>query len=203
MSEQAQQLWQQYRAFPRAIQWALAAAVVLLLFLFWDSFIRSIGDEWSLQADRIQADVRKVRDSRQLEEQFDRMKGAIVAIGPVELPGNEKQTSDALSTAINKILADYPEIEKQNYGEVPGERLGKNALVGIMGPGEVGRKITSEFEFESSPETATRIIADLERNPDIEAVSEVRISRTDNRKVAVKLKIEAWVIGRDTKSSRA
>src|SRR5690554_1920825 len=97
MNEQAQQLWQQYRALPRALQWALAAAVVLVLFLFWDSFIRPIGDEWSMQADRIQANVRKVRDSRMLEEQFNRMKNTIVAIGPVEIPSTEKQTSDAVN----------------------------------------------------------------------------------------------------------
>lgn len=201
MNEQAQQLWQRYRAFPRAIQWAIAAGIAIVVFVIWNDYIKSIGDGWALQADKIQQQVRTVRDSRNLADKFEQLEDAIVSIGPVEVPGNEKQTTDAINRIVNDIIRTYrSDITKESLNRGTGDRLRKGALFGIIGPGEVGQKLSAEFEFESTPETAMKILAELERNPDIEAVTEARISKLTNRRVSVKLKIEAWVVARDSKT---
>ena len=201
MNEQFIQLWQKYRAFPRAVQWAVAAAIVILVFVIWNDYIKAIGDRWAMQADTIQQQVKTVRDSRALVTQFEQMKPAIMTIGQVEPPSTEKQTSDALNTIKDKIIEKYrSDITKESFQRTAGDRIRKGALFGIIGPGEIGQKLSGEFEFESTPETATKIIAELEKNPDVEAVSEVRITKIGNRRISVKLKIEAWVVGRDTKA---
>lgn len=199
MSEQFEQLWQRFRGFPRAIQWALIAGVGILLFVVWNDYIKVIGDEWALEAERIERRARQVREAAALEDRFQSMDDAIVSLGPVDVPGDEKQAADALNRIVNELIDEYRnDISKENFQRLAGDRLRKGSLAGIIGAGDVGRKLAGELEFVSSPETAIAILSKLESSPEVESVTEVRVTKTGNRKVNVKFKIESWVVGRDT-----
>ncbi len=199
MAEQFEQLWQRFRAFPRAIQWALIAGVCILVFVIWNDYIKAIGDEWALAADRIERQVAEVRNSVALEDDFESMKDTIRGLGPVHVPASEQAATTALNDVVNNLLKEYRNsITNQQFNRAAGDRLRKGSLHGIIGAQQVGKKLTGELEFDAPPEIATAILAKLESSPDIESVTEVRFTKLGGREVGVKLKLEAWVVVRDT-----
>lgn len=200
MSQQTQQLWQQFRQYPRALQWAIIAAFGIVLFLIWNDYIFALGQDWKLKGDAIISQVHEVRDAERLEARFRSIRDSIRSLGPVEVPSEEKQAAAAFDAVVNSLISDKyaSEISGENFSKTRGDRLRKGSLPGIIGAGERGEKIRGELEFESTPEVAMKIIADLESSPAIEEITEVRLSKSGNRNVKVKLQMESWIITRDT-----
>jgi len=203
MNEQFQQLVQRFRSFPRVVQWVVLAGIAAVLLLVWNDYIYALGQDWKTRGDDIMAQVEEVRDAESLERRFESMEDVIITLGAVEVPGSEQQASDALSRAINTVISKYKsDISGESFNRGRGDSMRKGSLPGIIGPGMRGQKISLELSFESGVETAMNVIADLEASPHIEAVTEVRLAKSGNRKVKVRLQLEAWVITRDTGRGR-
>ena len=80
---------QQLHEKPRAMQWSVYALLGLLLFLIWDKAASPLTNDWKQQADAIQEDVRQVKMSEELLEQFQSLHSQITSIGAVKLPGDK------------------------------------------------------------------------------------------------------------------
>ena len=63
------------------------------------------------------------------------------------------------------------------------------------------QRITADVRFDTGPEEATAIIAELEECPEIEAISSLRLSRRHGgrRKVRVALTLDAWIVSAETR----
>jgi hypothetical protein len=180
---------QSFQQLPRALKWAVLAAFGLVLFLIWDNYLRDVSDDLNRQADAIESQVAQVRSVGKLSDSAARV---IEAVGPVEFPRPEAETSAAVDALVISLLTKHgatnPNFSLRTKGLLP-----KKTLEEVLG-GKRLERLAGDLKFEASPKAAAAIIAELEASPDVETVNSVRISRTTPGKVQVQLTIEAWVL---------
>ena len=105
---------------------------------------------------------------------------------------------EAFSRIINTILENN-KVTPNNINEHPPVRLSGDAATALGVP---INRIIIEFSFEASPETVAAVLAELERTPEVAAVSRVKIDRSgvrggandDDRLVRATLSPEAWIV---------
>lgn len=180
---------------PRALQWSVFALSGLLLFLLWDGVISPVTNGWKSQADLIQTRAERVHDGRVLAASFDRMGNVVRAYGPIELPGPESDGRNELNAAINGILERYSITEESS--SVSSSKVRKGTLGSYAGNKRL-ESLKLVFDFISTPKDALSIIADLEADPSIEFITNLRITKAPGKKVKVHLTIESWVLGSNT-----
>ena len=184
---------------PRALQWALLAAIGFCLFWLWNQFLNPQKDAWDKDAAAIESSVKDIRNTEAVTSKIQGIKDVVVTLGPVDTPRSSREGPDALNEAVNKVLAKYG-VAKDSFSFRSG-RLSKTALVNITTGTKRIDRLTGDLKFDATPKNAAAIIADLESNPDIEAVDSVRMTRDTGGKVKVHLTVEAWVL--TTESSKA
>jgi hypothetical protein len=185
---------EQFRALPRSMRWALMGAAGVALFLVWDSASRPVTESWQAKADELQADLARVRSSRDLGQELKhRAKmDLVVAFGPVEIPGSEADGKKGLTDAVNEILRDYS-ISDNSFDLRQSGRLPKGSLSAIARGKRVTR-LRGDLRFEAAVEDVTDIIAQLESSPQIESISSVRLNKLGNRRLQVYLILDTWVL---------
>jgi hypothetical protein len=191
MSETTTNLVNRFLALPRAMQWALLAIAGMLLFVTWDRGINPISDWVSRKSSGIEQQVREVRASRQISGDFQRMEPLVVSLGPVQAPRSEAAGSAAFTTLVNDLMKKHG-ITDQNFNLRQRGNLPKNALTEIL-QGKRAERLTADLKFSAKPEVAVAILADLESSPDIEQISQVRLTKDQNGKVKAAYVLEAWV----------
>lgn len=164
---------------------------VLLAWLALDQWSWSLARDWSSEADRIE---RAIEDSRTLASDIPAsVTSAAELFGPIEPPTGESEGAEALAQAVVEA------VKRQNLSNYSFDaQRASTSLAGapVMIGGSPQRlsKVSGEVQFEASPEQAAKVIADLEASPAIETISAVRLQRRDaDRKVMVRLTVEAWV----------
>ena len=61
-----QEMMDRISAFPRAMQWAIWAAIGTIAFLLWDATIAEVAANWSSQADTIEMQIQEVNKPARL-----------------------------------------------------------------------------------------------------------------------------------------
>ena len=184
---------QTLRQQPRAIQWAVLAALGFVLFMIWDMGIAPMTEKWKNEADSLQAKVQQISNSAELVQQFDSINAKISGIGQVEMPAGELQGRQATLKVINDVLKNYS-VSQERFGINEGRRLPKNTLSNIAKTKRL-ESLKVDLDFISTPEVAIEIIALFESSPEIEFVRTVRLTKAPSKKVKVKLTLETWVLG--------
>lgn len=182
---------QQVRQMPRATQWAVYALLGLFLFLIWDQVVWPLTNDWKQRADAIHNDVRQVKTSQELLEQFQSLQSQIIALGEVKLPGDKARRISAVQSSVNEILGKHS-VSEQSFSITDG-RVKRGTLASVSGIRKLGA-IKGELQFTSTPKIAAAIIAQLESDENIEFISVIRFTKAPGKKVKVKLTLEAWVI---------
>jgi len=184
---------------PRAAQWLTFAIVFTVLFLAWHSVLGEIAANWNASADTIEADVRTVRNSREVLADLKRLGDPITAIGEVATPGGKNEGGVAMSNAVIEIMGTM----KYSFGlNASGGNLPQDISRSVSRGGQRLSRLTGDLKFEATPEKAVDIIAAFETHPDIEAVSSVRLTRSSAGKLTVRLTLEAWVVAEKTTGGR-
>ncbi len=206
MNEQS--TWsQRFAQLPRAAQWALIGAVVIIALLFYTDYLWKFADEWNDEADGIRSQVRQAALTNSGLDRIDRMKDLISGVGPVVKPTNEADANKALTQSVNAILKLHS-VSNDDFKIRPPARLPTGTLEKIVqGRNQRVERLTGELRFDASPEHTLAIIAELESSEDIESVSHVRLNKLPGtRKLSVRLTVEAWILssvaGRGTGVSR-
>ena len=199
MSETTTNLVNRFLALPRAMQWALLAIAGMVLLVIWDYGINPVSDLVSRKSSEIEQKVSEVRASRQISGDFKRMEPLVVSLGPVQAPRSEAAGSAAFTTLVNDLMKKHG-ITDQNFNLRQRGNLPKNALTEIL-QGKRAERLTADLKFSAKPEVAVAILADLESSPDIEQISQVRLTKDQNGKVKVHYVLEAWVIAAEGSSS--
>ena len=178
-----------FRELERAWQWIILAVVFLLAFLLWSSVIAPIGDDWAAQSDRIESNLTRTSGKVTLDAST---KSAAMIYGAVELPDMKESGSLSLTEVVHDILAKHG-ITNDTFYQSQSANIKVSALPGIARAGEKLERIKGELDFESKPDTAISIVADLERSSAVEALSNLKIDKLGNGTVRTRLTLEAWV----------
>lgn len=193
MSTMVTRLLDQVMALPRAMRWAVLALAFIALFLVWDATLGAVAADWSARADRVEAELAKVRGGRDLVKRLDdaTLQRTMTNIGPVSVPGEDTKERDSLGAMLLDVLDDHSVKDesfelKGGYSALPG-----NVSERILPGKKIGR-ITGEVRFTAPQDDAIAIIGEYERHPDIESISAVRIVKDDDD-LKVVLTLEAWV----------
>lgn len=181
---------ERFRALSPAGKLAVAGIGVLLLWLAMETWSWGWARSWGEQADRME---RVLADAREIADRGDAATmGAAEIFGPLDPPGGESEGAEAMAQAVVEVVKRNRVSEFSYDAQRASSSLGGNAVVG----GQRLSRISGELQFESSPEAASAIIAGLESSPHIESVRSIRIQRKEgDRKVGVRLTVEAWVVG--------
>mgnify|MGYP006229169511 CR=1 FL=1 len=185
---------ERYSTLSRAMQWAVIAAIGLVLFVIWDTGIRPVADSWNQSADNIQASADKIIQGDQTARWLNNDLNPPHSFGEAAAPSDDAQGREALNRAVNEVIKTYEsKVSEKDFSITSGGQLKPGTLSKAAGGRRVSR-ITGSLSFVSDPETAAAMIAELEMHPEIESIREVRLTKSTDRKVTVRLVIEVWVI---------
>jgi hypothetical protein len=199
-----------YRQLPRAGKWGVLAAGGLVFYFLVVEVALDRWSKWSALADQREAVLRDWTGNSAAREADEStvMNGARV-FGASAFPGPEAERSRALRSAIAATLQKYGVRE---YDERGREALLKSdALGSVIGPGTRIKRLVRDVSFEATPDAVTQIVADLEKSPDVSAVSRVYVRKTtgsgnrgsSSKNVNVTIAVEAWGVGRDSTAAPA
>jgi hypothetical protein len=172
--------------------WRIAGAGGLLVvaILVAQDHVWPLAAEWNREADRI---ARSIDRGRELDAALDpRIERIAVALGPIEVPRSAAPGATRLEETVGRICAAHgldPKIDGRT-----GSRLPSNSPLSEVAGGRVER-LVCELEFVAEPDTLMDVVRELESEPEIESISDLRIERIDDGpKLDVRLVIEAWVV---------
>jgi hypothetical protein len=192
MSQYLQDILDRISLFPRAIQWAIWAAICTIAFLIWDATIADVAADWSAKSDTIEMQISEVNKPIILTSST---KNAISAFGDVQLPRQKAGGSSGLTNAIHEILA-LSKVRNDEFTRTKTTRMRSSALPGIAQSGQQIEQVIGDLHFEARQSDILDVIADLESSPWIDSISSVRLTRMDGRLIRVNLSLEAWVVSK-------
>ena len=195
MTTAAPTTFDRFRQWPRAMQWALLAALGLAMFMLWDRVLSRLTAEMEKKADAIVTQAAEIRHASSIVSDLQsRYSDAVQGIGPVGVLVSAAKGADELDEVVNTVLKKHASVSNQSFDM---------RAKGKLPPGTVVAdkrldRLTCDLKFLATPEDTTAIIAELESSPVITSINTVRIVRDANRKVKVNLTIESWVYSSDT-----
>jgi hypothetical protein len=192
-------LWDRFRSMPRAMQWGAWAGIGTVVTLLWTDVVMVRANEWNARADRTLARLEEVRSGGARLDRLETLEPYVNAIGPVSRPGLQAEAADALADAINDVLSAHS-VSKPSFVPRPPAKQPRESLAAILGAGERPYRITGELSFLATPEVAASIIAALEARPEIEAISQVHLTKEGSNKVDAQLTVDAWLIKKEKSS---
>ena len=176
------------------MQWSIGAAVVAVLFLVWNDFVVRLTDEWDLRAQRMLANVERAAGDTQRLQSLGRLRPVVLGLGPLDEPGSESDAEKRLNMAINEVLKEHT-VLKDSFNYRGPSKLRRGTLSRVIAPGQQVEHITGDLRFDATPETAAKVIAQLEASADIDAISSLRMTRQAGpRRITVVLTVEAWIV---------
>jgi hypothetical protein len=186
-----------YHALPRTMRWLLwTAAVLVLYFAVIEPYV--ITKPAALRAKAGETETRLVSLQKEAESgQAHVVANAIARFGPIDPPSNEPERATLL---FNRKVAET--LEKHGIKKYTSPNRSTNMergpLVRAVSSDERVERRIADIQFDASPEEITGILADLERSPEITAVSKIQLRRADGggRTLHATLTAEAWVITR-------
>ena len=173
----------------------LIAVGIVLGFVLYVDWVWPIAERWNAESDRIEAVLDRAEGNRL--ELPNSLAATVESLGPIRIPSTEGEGSIALAETVNAAIRNHP-VSNFSFDARAGARLPPAALREIAsGAGDRVERVVGEIGFTSTPEEAADIIAELEASPDLESISRLRITRSQtlDRRVDVKMTVEAWVLG--------
>ena len=169
-----------------------AAALALIAVLVWDEYVRPATDAWNGESERIARTIERARTvDRITDPKIERL---ATALGPIEVPRSAAPGATRLESTISRICSQYKVVPKID-GRT-GSKLPSNSPLSTMAGGRVER-IICELEFVADTETAIDVIRDLEAEPEIESISELRLDLVDDGpNLEIRIVVEAWIVPR-------
>jgi hypothetical protein len=191
---------QRFREAPRAIQWLAAAGLLMLVFLVWDE-TTTLADGLKRDADKLQMSIDDVHDAEALITELKVMRDLMGSVGPVEKPGSKEDGSQALTAAVNAVLAEFDvSPDSVEFSNREGQKLHRDIVKDLGGSKTLGTGSNGlgtwrgDLQFVASPAVAVSVVAALESNPAIERVQNLTIDKNGASDLRVQLVLEAWVV---------
>ncbi len=172
--------------------WQLGSLLVLVVIsiLVAQEHVWPTAERWNNDANAIERTLSNARSlERGLPPSIERI---AVALGPIEVPRSAAPGATRLEETVGRICLRYglvPKIDART-----GSRLPPNSPLSAMAGGRVDR-LVCEMEFTADPDRLIAVIQDLESEPEIESIADLRLDRIDDGPdLDVKIVVEAWIV---------
>lgn len=200
LQQEVRQSIDRFQQLSKPLQWAFYGAVVLIVFLGWDQFIRPQISELNDEARSYEERIERLRHGDTLTLQVRSLRDTIIAVGDVRPPRTPSEGEAALHNAINELTTKHS-ASNVTFNMRPGGTLPRGALTQLTG-GQQAERMTARVNFDASPDDAIAIIAGLESRPEIETITSAHLTRSSGRRLSVMLNLEAWVLPQGQTSGR-
>ncbi len=189
-------LFARWASLPRAARWLLASgAFVLGYFVVIEPGLEATA-RLNARADALQAATER-RDALRAGRSDAAREAALAAtrFGPALPPGGPERPAQ-LNAAVERILRDrsISALTIRTRALVP---LGRSVFLGLIPESQQAQRLILDVDFESSPDTAAAIIAEMEQAPEVAALGRVilrKVERDGRKALQVSLSPEAWLI---------
>jgi hypothetical protein len=186
----SQQAVDRFAALPRAGKWLVLAGALALAVYLVNNLAGVRADEMNERADRNEALLEAAVN------RADALPTSVaeraIAFGPNSVPGRESASKEKFASAVASIMGKRG---VSTYGfDVRSNSLSGDVLPKVASElnGVMARTI-AEVKFEATAETANQIISDLDRSPEIDAISDVRLTYSSKtRRVSAAITLERW-----------
>jgi hypothetical protein len=185
-----------YHQLPRAGRWGAIGVIALGGFFVLDSVLWPIADDMNRRADRMELVLK--RASARSEGLPSDVEQSVLAHGPNTVPKAETSGKEKLAAAIAEVFKKKninPGQDVRPAQPLPGSVMPDvaSALGGTMG------KTVAEVRFEGSPEAVLSVISDLDANPAIDAIGDLRLNyNPGTKRVGVQMTLEKWGVVKKT-----
>jgi len=182
-------LLERFSALPRAGKWVALAVLGAGLYLVFNEFVWPRAEAFNNRADRY------ARVLSRAAAYADGLPGNIAASATVHGPNMAPELESVAKSKLAESVAGIMRTHGVNFGW----NLRWNQIAGSVMPSlaaELGgtmHRAVAEIEFEAAPDIATRIIHDIDREPAVDAITDVKINYLDKtRRVKVTMTVERW-----------
>ena len=164
--------------------------LVVIVVLVAQEHVWPTADRWNEEADEIQRTLANARSlDRGLPPSIERI---AVALGPIEVPRAAASGATRLEKTVGRICSVHglvPKIDGRT-----GSRLKPNSAISKMAGGRVD-VLVCEMEFTTTPARLIAVLQDLESEPEIESIADLRLDRiNDGPELDVSMVVEAWIV---------
>jgi hypothetical protein len=189
---------------PRAARWGLCAAVgVGAYFLLLEPIVDRVRMLSSASDSKAATLASHAKSSKALEDDAQKVALGVRRFGDVMEPGDPEQRALEFNRAVDEILKKNG--VREHTSTTRTTPMGPGPLVARAGAEFRIDRLIKDIQFNSEPEVAAAVIADLERTPVVATVSRLQIREADSRdksarQVRVSLAAEAWMLARKGKA---
>ena len=187
-----------YRSLPRAARWCFwALSGVLAYFVVVEPLVNLYASMSRRAKDQGTRLVSFEQSRRKADDALASVATGIARFGDVAPPGDPDARPDAFGRKVALILTTHG--IKDQKTTTRSSALGKGPLLDSLGQGAQVMRYAIEMQFDGTPEQVAAIIADLERTPEVAAVTRVQIRRLDedrSRTVHATISAETWLLTR-------
>lgn len=184
-------LMARYQTISPGRRWLVLGGLVVLIYLFADDFSWRWAGQLRARGDRIESALKRYASRQPAGSD---LRSAVALYGPINPPLRRDAGSEALARAIDDVLRKH-DVTGHAFESRAAVRL-KDADPAVFGAAGLDR-LQAEVKFEASGDKLPAILADLEANPSVAAISSIRIQKVDpptKRLVSVQATIETWVL---------
>ncbi|MFN5662718.1 MAG: hypothetical protein ACK48N_11610 [Planctomyces sp.] len=200
---------QRWGSLPRSGKWISALVVVLVAYFGLVEPVMLATDRLRTQADALEAELRDRASAKAaLESTSAELERALIAFGPVKAPVRGGDPLAALDRRLSTIRSAHSVQERQRRLATRGEPISRDGVrfVGSgLANGQPLERFTIEWQFEGTTDALMRVLADLEKAPEVHAVSSVQLRRLPNPRamgggdattgqISVTLVSETWAV---------
>jgi hypothetical protein len=187
----AQEAVDRFEALPRVGKWIALAAIGAGVLLFFREVIGPRVEQLNTRADRtaslLEASARRANDLPST------IADRVVVYGPNSVPGREAAVKEKFANSVADILGKRG-ISQYGFDVRSSQSLAGNILPMVAAElSGTMRRTIAELKFEASGETVNGVISDLERSPEVDAITDLRLSYSSKtRRVSAAVTIERW-----------
>ncbi len=184
--------WQSFKRLPRAARWAVSAGVIVLGLLLYIDHVVGLAVRWNERSEELLVNLRRASGGEERLDRLDTLRDVVRAVGGVQKPRADADAENAFNDVVSGVLKKHP-VTRDSFSYRGASKLPAGTLARVLGR-EV-QKITGDLRFDATQEEAIAIISELEDSPEVEAITNLRITRQANakNKVTVDLTVEAWI----------
>ncbi|HVZ94332.1 MAG TPA: hypothetical protein VG797_07470 [Phycisphaerales bacterium] len=190
-------LWEKFKSLPRSVRWLafFLIALVVPYFLIVEPVMDRSSD-LSSQADQLQSSLKRSADrAARAESAGQSLALGQTRFGAIKFPGDSKQI-EALNERIQEIFDAHP-VSSMTQKSLPPALIGKDVMAGVLKEGEQLQRVQVQLTFETTPDSAMAIIADLERAPEVYVIGRTvlrKLEKDGKRLVTAQLYVETWIV---------
>ncbi|MBL8759103.1 MAG: hypothetical protein JNK35_11810 [Phycisphaerae bacterium] len=192
-----------FRALPRAGRWLVVAGLFIAAYFLAIEPVLAATANLNGKADRLAKDIATRAEVRRKVGEASRQVEQLAGLfGQPGLPAAQSERAAALEKRVNAIFREHRVSSQRTVYKdpiaVPGD-----PPASLVGPRERLERLGVELSFETDTATLMAILRELERAPEIAAVTKLTVKRggggvnrrpTDANPLQVSLAAEAWIV---------